>query len=64
MWQESLSLKYTWEEGVLVEGVFVGMKCIVCSSVEGREKSIVPKMITLPSTKINVSALLMEFPMA
>ena len=26
-----------------MEGVLVGVKCIVCSSVEGQEKTIVPK---------------------
>ena len=43
MWQESWSLKYTWGEGVFVEGVLVGIKCIVCTCIEGREKMIVPK---------------------
>lgn len=43
MWQESWAAKYTWGKGEFLNGILVAVICVICTSVDGRKKSIVPK---------------------
>lgn len=45
-WQEVWPTKFAWAEGEMVEGVLAGVKCRVCSTINGWPKFIVPSSIT------------------